>query len=219
MFATEVSMSASVKSIKNLPKPFLISLVFTFLSMLGGVALVFFLILPLRSRSATLTTEVEELTRTLNTMKADIKTASEQSKKTTELRIKRDHLLDIGLLKPDHISNSMRMGAKSLMAPLAEQTGFSLESVREHAAVLLRLPAVSIPEQLYARQPVELVGRGSFDQIVRFIQETEETYPLTILSGLVILSQPQTPECHKAVITFEWPVKHEWLQSGPAGQK
>ena len=211
-------MSASFKSIKKLPKPFLFSLGFTFLSMLGGVALIVFLILPLRSRSATLSTEVEALTQTLNTMKADIKTAAEQAKKTAELRKNRDHILDTGLLKPDQISNSMRMGAKSLMVPLAEKTGFSLEGAREHIAVLLRLPS-SIPEQLYARQPVEFVGRGSFDQIVRFIQETEETYPLTILSGLVILSQPQTPECHKAVITLEWPVKHEWLQSGPAGQK
>lgn len=211
-------MSVSVKSIKNLPRPYLLSLVFTFLSVLGGMALVFFLILPLRSRCVTLSTEVEALAGTLNTMKADVKTAAEQTKKTAELRKKRDHLLDTGLLKPDQISNSMRMGAKSLMVPLAEKTGFNLEGVRENSAVMLRLPA-SIPEQLYARQPVEFVGRGSFDQIVRFIQETEETYPLTILSGLVILSQPQTPECHKAVITFEWPVKHEWLQSGPAGQK
>jgi hypothetical protein len=211
-------MSLSVKSIKNLPKPFLFSLGFTFLSVLGGAAIIFFLVLPLRSRSATLSTEAEELARTLNTMKADIKTAPQQAKKIEELRSKRDLMLNTGLLKPDPISNSMRMGAKSLMVPLAEKTGFSLDGVREHAAVLLRLPA-SIPEQLYARQPVEFVGRGSFDQIVRFIQETEETYPLTILSGLVILSQPQTPECHKAVITFEWPVKHEWLQAGPAGQK
>jgi hypothetical protein len=211
-------MSASFKTIKKLPKPFLFSLAFTFLAILGGVALVVFFVLPLRSRSAALSTEVEALTQTLNTMKADIKTAAEQAKKTGELRRKRDFMLDIGLLKPDQISNSIRMGAKSLMVPLAEMTGFSLDGVREHAAVLLRLPS-SIPEQLYARQPVEFVGRGSFDQIVCFIQETEKTYPLTILSGLVILSQPQTPECHKAVITFEWPVKHEWLQSGPAGQK
>ncbi len=211
-------MSVSVKTIKNLPKPFLFTLGFTVISILGGAAIIFFLVLPLRSRSATLSAEAEALAQTLNTMKADIKTAPEQAKKTADVRKKRDHLLETGLLKPDQISNSMRMGAKSLMVPLADKTGFSLENVRELAAVLLRLPA-SIPGQLYARQPVEFMGRGSFDQIVRFIQETEETYPSTILSGVVILSQSQTPECHKAVITFEWPVKHEWLQAGPTGQK
>jgi hypothetical protein len=35
---------------------------------------------------------------------------------------------------------------------------------------------------------------------------------LTILSGFVIVTQPQSPETHKAVITFEWPMKHEWVK-------
>lgn len=211
-------MSLSVESIKNLPKPFLFSMGFTLVSIVGGAAILFFLILPLRARSATVRAEVEALGKTLSTMRADIKTAAEQAKKTADLKTKRDQLVRTGTLKPDPISNSFRMGAKSLMAPVIERTGFSLENVREYAPVLLRLPA-TLPEQLYARQPVEFVGRGSFDQIMSFIRETEENYPLTILSGLVILSQPQTPECHKAVITFEWPVKHEWLQSGPVSQK
>jgi Tfp pilus assembly protein PilO len=95
------------------------------------------------------------------------------------------------------------------MMPLAMKAGFKLENVKELPSVLLRLPS-PVPNQIYARQPVEFIGRGSFDQIMQFVQETETTHPLTILSGLVIITQPQSSESHKAVITFEWPAKHEW---------
>lgn len=202
-------MSLSMESIKSLPKATLYSLVFTLLSIAGSVAIVFFLILPLRERSVTIRKEVAELQKTLKGMKADVKTAEEASTKTSELRASRDHIVNTGMLKPDPISRSLRMGAKSLMMPVAEKASFKLETVKESPTVLLRLPNPA-PNQLYARQPIEFVGRGSFEQIMRFVQETEETYPLTILSSLVIVTQPQSPEIHKAVITLEWPTKHEW---------
>jgi len=202
-------MSLSVESMKNLPKPTLYALVFTIASIAGSVALVFLIILPLRARSVTVKKEVGELQKTLSVMRADVKTADEEAEKTAELKAMRDHVENTGMLKPDPVSRSLRMGAKSLMMPLAVKVGFKLESVKDLPAVLLRLPT-PIPSQIYARQPVEFVGRGSFDQIMQFIQETEATYPLTILSGLVIITQPQFPEIHKAVITFEWPMKHEW---------
>ncbi len=211
-------MSLSIESIKNLPKPFLYSFALTALSVLGGVAVIVFLILPLRTRNVMMAKEVNVLASTLATMKADIKKADQQVKKTAQLRDELDEWNKTGMLKPEQLSQSMRMGAKVLMTPVARRTGFQLENMKELPSILLRLPSV-VPEQIYARQPIEFVGRGSFDQIIAFVQETEEKYPLTILSSLVILSQPQTPECHRAVITFEWPVKHEWLPSGPAGQK
>ena len=204
-------MSFSLDSIKSLPKATLYSLIFTVVTIAGSVAILFLLILPLRERSVTVRKEVAELQKTLASMNADVKTAEETAAKTSELRASRDHLVTTGVLKPDPISRSLRMGAKSLMMPLAEKAAFKLETVKDNPAVLLRLPA-QVPEQLYARQPVEFVGRGSFAQIMRFVQETEETYPLTILSSLVIVTQPQTPEIHKAVITFEWPLKHEWVK-------
>ena len=211
-------MSLSVESIKNLPKAFLYSFALTVLSVLAGVAVIAFLILPLRTRSVAAANEVSALSSTLATMKADLKKADQQVNKTAQLRAELDEWVKTGMLKPEQLSQSMRMGAKVLMTPVARRTGFQLENMKELPPILLRLPSV-VPEQIYARQPIEFVGRGSFDQIIAFVQETEEKYPLTILSGLVILSQPQTPECHRAVITFEWPVKHEWLPSGPAGQK
>jgi hypothetical protein len=216
MLASEVSMSLSFESIKELPKPFLYSVGLTVLSVLGGIAVIFFLIQPLRVRSVTVMKEVKSLASTLATMKADIKKAEQQAKKTVQARAERDEWVQTGTLKPEQLSQSMRMGAKALMTPVAQRTGFQIENMRELPTILLRLPSI-VPEQLYARQPIEFVGRGSFNQIIAFVQETEEKYPLTILSGLVIISQPQTPECHRAVITFEWPVKHEWLPSGPAG--
>jgi hypothetical protein len=209
MLATEVSMSLSLESIKSLPKATLYSLVFTLVSIAGSVAIAVLVILPLRERSVTIRKEVAELQKTLTGMKMDVKTAEEAAAKTSEFRATRDHLVATGMLKPDPISRSLRMGAKSLMMPVAEKASFRLETVKEIPSVLLRLPN-PVPTQLYARQPIEFMGRGSFDQIMRFVQETEETYPLTILSSLVIVTQPQTPEIHKAVITFEWPMKHEW---------
>jgi hypothetical protein len=209
MLATEVSMSLSMESIKSLPKTTLYALAFTLFSIAGSVAIAFLLILPLRERSVTIRKEVADLQKTLTGMKKDVKTAEEEATKTSELRASRDHLVTTGMLKPDPVSRSLRMGAKSLMMPVAEKASFRLDTVKEIPTVLLRLPN-PVPDQLYARQPVEFIGRGSFEQIMRFVQETEKTYPLTILSSLVIVTQPQSPEIHKAVITFEWPTKHEW---------
>lgn len=211
-------MSLSVDSLKKISKPLLFSCAVTGISMLGGIAVIALLILPVRARSVTVLSEVNALETTLAKMKADIKCMGEVKKRTALSRSELDQLLKTGTLKPEELSNSMRMGAKSLLTPLAQNADFKLENVKESPSVLLRLPTPA-PNTIYARQPIECIGQGSFLEIMSFVQETEETYPLTILSGLVILSQPQTPECHKAVITFEWPVKHEWLQSGPAGQK
>jgi hypothetical protein len=65
------------------------------------------------------------------------------------------------------------------------------------------------PQQLYARQLVELTGYGAYTQIVAFVQAAEQTFPLAVVSGLRIEHQMPTPERHKATITFEWPVKGE----------
>lgn len=211
-------MSLSVDSLKKISKPLLFSFAVTGISMLGGIAVIVLLILPVRARSVTVRSEVTALELTQAKMKADIKCMGEVSKRTALVRAELEQVVKTGILKPEELSNSMRMGAKSLLTPLAQKTDFKLENVKESSSILLRLPTPA-PNTIYARQPIECIGQGSFLEIMSFIQETEETYPLTILSGLVILSQPQTPECHKAVITFEWPVKHEWLQSGPAGQK
>lgn len=204
-------MSLSLESVKSLPKATLGALVFTLLSIAASAAIVFLFILPVRERSVKIRSEVAVLQKTLSGMKADVKTADDEAKKMSELKASRDHFVEAGMLKPDPISKSLRMGAKSLMMPVAEKATFKLDIVKEIPSVLLRLPNPA-PTQLYARQPMEFVGRGSFDQILKFVQETEETYPLTILSSLVIVTQPQSPEIHKAVITFEWPTKHEWAK-------
>ncbi|MEI6647112.1 MAG: hypothetical protein WCP12_13835 [bacterium] len=209
-------MNVSIESIKNLSKPVLVSIGVTVFSLLGGIAVIILLILPLRERCVVVQKEVNALQSTLTTMIADIKKTDEQVKKTAQLKLKRDEWITTGTLVP--YLGSLWMGAKSLMGPVAQTTGFKLEGVKDYPPILLRLPT-PVPETIYARQPIEFIGRGSFEQIIGFIQETENKYPLTILSGLVILTQLQTPECHKAVITFEWPVKYEWLLAGPAGQK
>jgi hypothetical protein len=209
MFATEVSMSQPADYIKSLPKPTLYSMVFTVLSIAGSIAIAFLLIKPLRERSVTMHKDVADLQAKLTLMKTDLKTADQEAEKTADLTAQRDQIVNTGMLKPDPISHSLRMGAKSLMMPLATKAGFKLEGTKDLPPVLIRLPA-SVPNQIYARQPVEFVGRGSFDAIMQFVQLSEETHPLTILSGLAIVTQPQSAEIHKAVITFEWPMKYEW---------
>ena len=110
------------------------------------------------------------------------------------------------------------MRGKMLLDPIAQQTGFRIDSVRELPPILLQLPKPP-PEQLYYRQFIEFTGQGSYAQITAFIAQAEAANPLATLSGFLVLGQPQTPENHKAVITFEWPAKGEKAKPAAAAKK
>lgn len=170
------------------------------------VALFVLAVLPSRKRVEVIRGEIAGLNDTINKMHAEIAGTEQQKIKAAAAAATLEKLTAGGVIEP--LLGSFAMRGKSLLTPLAQETGFVIDSVRELAPIPLQTPKPA-PEQLYARQPIEFTGHGSYDQITAFITQVESTYSLTMLSSLLILSQPQTPETHKALITFEWPTKGE----------
>jgi len=177
---------------------------------LGGAvlsgALVFFAIIPMRTRLKTLGAEIDSLKNTLASARADIAGTNRQKIKAAALAQKRDAIIASGVLEP--LLGSFAMRGKALLDPVAQATGFVIETVKELPLIPLQVPSPA-PSQLYGRQPVEFSGRGSYTQIMAFISHAERDLPMATLSSLLILGQPQTPEIHKALVTFEWPAKGE----------
>lgn len=188
----------------------------TVLGILAAGALFTFGILAANRRLKDVQTEIGKLRDTLIAVRADIAGTEAQQEKTDTLAAEHHALLAAGALEP--LLGSLAMRGKSLVDPLAIQTGFVIDSVKELTALPIRVPSPS-PRQLYNRQPIEFTGHGSFAQITAFISLTEATHPLATLSSLLIVSQPSTPEVHKAIIAFEWPAKGEKIAAPAAKPK
>jgi len=182
------------------------ALIVTLVATVSAVALFSFAILPTRTRLKSLTLEIGVLKDTLASMHQDIAATDQQKAKTAALAAERDAFLESGVIEP--LLGSFAMRGKTLLDPLAQETGFNIETVKELPLIQLQVPTPA-PLQLYGRQPVEFTGRGSYTQITAFISYAERSLPLATLSSLLILGQPQNPEIHKAIITFEWPAKGE----------
>lgn len=207
-------MSVDVSVLQNLKAPTKLALLIAAGCVAVCVAVLVLAVLPTRTQVYTLRTEVAGLNATLANMKTDIAGTEQQRAKTDALTKERDTLLASGEIEP--LLGSLAMRGKALLDPVAQQTGFAIENVKELPLLPLQVPSPA-PEQLYGRQPIEFTGKGSFAQIVAFIAAVEEQQPLATLSGLLVLSQPQTPEIHKAIVTFEWPAKGE-KQKTPAAK-
>ena len=171
-----------------------------------AAALVFFAIFPTRTRLKTLGTEIDSMNASLASMRKDIADTNRQKAKTAALAVERDAFIASGVIEP--LLGSFAMRGKSLLDPFAQESGFVIDTVKELPFIPLQVPSPA-PIQLYGRQPVEISGHGSYTQITAFISCAERSLPLATLSSLLILGQPQTPEIHKAIITFEWPAKGE----------
>ena len=170
------------------------------------VALFVLAVLPSRKRIEVIRGEIAGLNDTINKMHAELAGTEQQKIKAAAAAATLEKLTAGGVIEP--LLGSFAMRGKSLLTPLAQETGFVIDSVKELAPIPLQMPNPA-PEQLYVRQPIEFTGHGSYDQITAFITQVESTYSLTMLSSLLIMSQPQTPETHTALITFEWPAKGE----------
>ena len=149
---------------------------------------------------------IRSLNARVNQMRTDINNADTQKRAAEKAAAELDTLVASGVIEP--LLGSFAMRGKALLDPIAQQTGFRIENVRELPPIPLQLPKPS-PEQLHYRQPIEFTGQGSYTQIVAFISQTEAANPMVTLSSLLILSQPQSPETHKAILSFEWPAKGE----------
>lgn len=192
--------------LNKLSPPLQKAVIVTVLSALASAALFTFGILASNKRLNALHAETGKLRETLAAIRADIAETDAQREKTDLLAAEHHDALAAGALEP--LLGSFAMRGKSLLDPVAVQTGFVINSVKELPVLPIRVPTPA-PQQRYNRQPIEFTGHGSFAQITAFIALTEATHPLATLSSLLIVSQPSTPERHKAIIAFEWPAKGE----------
>ena len=199
-------MSDAPFALNKLAPPIRMALGMTGAALLASLAVIVFGIWPARQQLKTLAAELARLGDTHASMKTDIAGTQKQQAATEAAEAALKAFLDQGVIEP--LLGSFSMRGKSLLDPLAEKTGFTISDVKEERLIPLQVP-VPPPQQLYARQLVEFTGHGAYTQIVAFVQAAEQKFPLAILSGLKIESQTQTPESHKATLTFEWPVKGE----------
>ena len=181
-----------------------------------SLLIVFLAVLPKQREIRQIRQEAESLDQTLTLMRADVATTEALKGKVAAVHAQRDALLDSGVIEP--LLGSFAMRGKALLDPVAQETGFLVDAVKELPLIPLQLPKPA-PEQTYGRQPVEFTGQGSYAQITAFIAQSEAAQPLATLSSLLILCQQQTPEKHKAIITFEWPVKGEKIKPAAPPQK
>ena len=188
----------------NLSKPMRKSLLITVIALSMTTLFVLFMLLPTRRNVHAQKLTIQKLTITHASMRADIDAIAQQTLQTDQIFKQYTALHASGVLAP--LLGSFAMRGKVLLDPIATQSGFIINSVKELAAIPLLIPTPA-PQQLYARQPIEFTGHGSYDQIVAFIKLTETNQPLATLSSTSILSEPKTPESHKAIIAFEWPIK------------
>ena len=199
-------MSVEWPALKNLSPPLRQAVLVTGGCLLIGSVLLVFAILPARKSLLAAQAEIASLNATYAGMEKDLAGTAQQRVKTAAITAERDAVLASGVIEP--LLGSFAMRGKSLVDPLAQQTGFIIDSVKEDRFIPLQVPSPA-PTQLYGRQQVEFTGQGTFFQIADFISLAEAAIPQVTLSSVTLLSQPQTPESHKAIITFEWPVKGE----------
>ncbi len=207
-------MKVELSTLSQLKTPTKLAICITAGCVAVCIIVLILLILPARTRLFALHTEVAGLEAKLANMKTDIACTDQQRVKTDDVTKQRNAILASGEIQP--LLGSLAMRGKSLLDPLARQTGFQIESVRELPLLPLQVP-VPAPNQLYGRQPVEFTGHGSYAQIVAFIAAAEERQPLATLSSLLVLAQPASPETHKAIVTFEWPASGE-KRNGPTAK-
>ncbi len=199
-------MSDAPFALNKLAPPIRMALGMTGAALLASLAVIVFGIWPARQQLKTLAAELARLGDTHASMKTDIAGTQKQQAATEAAEAALKAFLDQGVIEP--LLGSFSMRGKSLLDPLAKESGFTIANVKEERLIPLQAPTPP-PQQLYARQLVEFTGYGAYTQIVAFVRAAEQKFPLAILSGLRIESQIQTPERHKATLTFEWPVKGE----------
>ncbi len=202
-------MNVALPSFSSLTPATKRSVAVTLGSVAASLLIVLLAVQPQRARLRKSASEIQDLQLTESMMRTDIANTAKVKAHVVATNALLDTLRADGVIEP--LLGSFAMRGKSLLDPIALQVGFRLESVRELPSLPLQLPPQP-PEQVHVRQPVEFTGQGSYEQIAAFIAETEKAQRLAVLSGLLILCQPQTPEIHKAIITFEWPAKGERIK-------
>lgn len=202
-------MSVEIPSLRDLPPATRRAVAVALGALTLGVVFVFLAVLPQRKKMATVAGEIEALNQTLSRMRTEVAAAESLKAQCAKAKGELDKVLAGGVIEP--LLGSFAMRGKALLDPIAQETGFALENVKELPLIPLQLPKEP-PEQTYGRQPIEFTGQGSYRQISAFIAESEAAQPMLTLSSLNVFAQAQTPEVHRAIIVFEWPAKGEKIK-------
>jgi len=177
------------------------------IGILLNAAAIYFLICPLRSRVKDSEVGMHEITSNLDKVRSIISTTNDKQQKIANLKKEYAELIAKGVLTP--LLNSYAMRAKTLLQPLATQSGLVLEDVRELPPIPLQQPCPIKGAVHWCRQPIEFSASGSYTQLSTFISHVESELPLAILSSLEVSTQHNLPEIHKILISFEWPTRTE----------
>jgi Tfp pilus assembly protein PilO len=112
---------------------------------------------------------------------------------------------DKALIKPLLESTAMR--AKSFVDALA--IGCELSGMEYEALDPLDLPVLdAAPQKKYARCPIRIACRGSYQSAVSFVRCVEREFPLVALESMSVTSQ-QDASVQQVVIVIEWPMVKE----------
>ena len=113
----------------------------------------------------------------------------------------RQRYLD-ALLTP--LLESYAMRAKSIVDPIAAESGVVVQDYQERPRRLLPLAKPQAP-QLYARQPIHLVCRGSYAAIISFVMRVEKVLPLVSVEAFSLKAQTDN-DVQTAELVLEWPI-------------
>ena len=207
MHGKEVPLNTTAKpiSMRGLPPAVKRIMAFTAAVCVLSVVFVLLLLLPKIKEGTRLTAELVAATADFNEAHDRIAKLATHRATTTQIENKLKKLGQSGVLEP--LLGSLEMRGMSLVSPIADRTGVTL--VGDDVRCLPQLPIKSpetIKGRVYARQPIQFTGRGSYAQIVAFVKEIETTMPLVSVSSLRILAQPNAPEVHMMALSLEWPV-------------
>jgi hypothetical protein len=205
-------MNMALPSLRALTPSAQRALALTLGSVAASLLIVLAAVRPQQARLRTSALAIDALQLTESMMRTDIANTAKVKAHVAATNALLDTLHASGVLEP--LLGSFAMRGKTLLDPVALQTGFRIEGVRELPPLPLQLPQQP-PEQVHMRQPIEFTGQGNYEQIASFIDLAEQQQRLAVLSSLLLQCQPQTPETHKAIITFEWPAKDEKAKPRP----
>ena len=111
------------------------------------------------------------------------------------------------LLHP--ILGSYLVGVTEALDPLARDTAFTIEDIQERGIQALRLRAKETSVRAYNAYSIQVVGQGSYDEIVAFLKSLEDRNPYVCITELKVSGQPDTPERHRVTLRIEWPIEAE----------
>lgn len=209
-------MSIAIPSLRELPLATQRAAAITLGALTLGALIIFLAILPQRKKLEAVAAEIASMNQTQSLMRTEIGTTETLKSQCAKAKSELDKILASGVIEP--LLGSFAMQGKALLDPIAQETGFVIENVKELPMIPLQMPK-DPAEQSYGRQPVEFTGQGTYPQISAFIAKAETAQTMLILSSLTVLAQRQTPETHRAVIVFEWPAKGERIKPDTSPNK